>query len=103
MYIYLLHNLSQSNCCVSVVKDFNKLKRYNIHSIVEDSSKVAKNISEVSKTLDDKKDCSCVMSSKDAVDTHNSCEETSRDSVGNAPSASQPTCSIKEAEARETQ
>lgn len=25
---------SQSNFCVSVVKDFNKLKRYNIQSIV---------------------------------------------------------------------
>lgn len=28
----------QNNCCLSVVRDFSRLKRYNIHSIIEEGS-----------------------------------------------------------------
>ncbi len=37
-YTVTLCSLSQNLCCLSVVKDFHKLRRYNVQSVMEGSS-----------------------------------------------------------------
>lgn len=74
MFVFIL----QSNCCVSVVRDFNKLKKYNIHSIIEGSSQ---DEPEVPKLQEDSEQDSNEKTSSDSNVTGDTVSDTAASST----------------------